>query len=66
MLDGATTAILRAVLDEVCGDVPQSDTMRRTNVASGLLEAIREGRSSIDELRSAGRAALRTAPSMWR
>ncbi|PAY06749.1 hypothetical protein CK489_28230 [Bradyrhizobium sp. UFLA03-84] len=66
MLDGETAAMLRAVLDEVCGDLPQSDTTRRTSVASGLLLAMREGRSSIDELRSAGHAALRTAPSMWR
>ncbi|WP_349535768.1 hypothetical protein [Bradyrhizobium pachyrhizi] len=66
MLDGETAAVLRAVLDEVCGGVPRSDTTKRTNVASGLLQAIREGRSSIDELRIAGQAALRTAPSMWR
>lgn len=66
MLDGETAAVLRAVLNEVCGDVPQSDTTRRTSVASGLLQALREGRSSIEELRSAGRAALQTIPIMWR
>nr|WP_139480501.1 hypothetical protein [Bradyrhizobium ivorense] len=66
MLDGETAAVLRAVLDEVCGDVPRSDTTRRTSVASGLLQAVRDGRSSLDELRIAGRAALQSAPSMWR
>ncbi|MBR0874295.1 hypothetical protein JQ633_28340 [Bradyrhizobium tropiciagri] len=66
MLDSETAAVVRAVLDEVCGDVPQTDTTRRTSVASGLLQAIREGRSSIEELRLAGRAALRTVPTMWR
>ncbi|MGY3533966.1 hypothetical protein ACVILK_002428 [Bradyrhizobium embrapense] len=65
MLDGATAAVLRAVLDEVCGDIPRSDTARRTDVASGLLRAVREGHSSIEELRRAGRAALRAIPGMW-
>ncbi|MHC2334582.1 hypothetical protein ACVIW0_003871 [Bradyrhizobium sp. USDA 4454] len=65
MLDGETVAVLRAVLDEVCGDVPRSDTTRRTSVASGLLQAVRDGRSSIDELRQAGRAALCSVPTMW-
>lgn len=66
MLDGETAAVLRGVLNEICGGVPQSDTARRTSVASGLLQALREGRSSIEELRSAGRAALHAVPSMWR
>ncbi|MCC8981470.1 hypothetical protein [Bradyrhizobium acaciae] len=65
MRDGETVAVLRAVHDEVCTDVPRSNTTRRTGVASGLLQAVREGRSSIEELRRAGRAALRTVPSMW-
>ncbi|NEU99744.1 hypothetical protein FNJ47_28955 [Bradyrhizobium sp. UFLA 03-164] len=61
MRDGETVAVLRAVLDEVCSDVPRSDTTRRTSAASGLLQAVREGRSSIEELRRAGRAAQHVA-----
>ncbi|MGY3443651.1 hypothetical protein ACVW17_003652 [Bradyrhizobium sp. USDA 4473] len=66
MLDSETAAVLRAVLDEVCGDVPRSDTSRRTSVAFGLLQAVHNGRPSLDELRSAGKAALHSAPGKRR
>lgn len=39
MFDPATTALLRAVLDEVCEDVSRYETGARTHVTSRILEA---------------------------
>lgn len=66
MPDAETAAVLRAVLEELCAEVAREDTTTRTGVASTLLAATRRGRLSVDELREAGRAALRPPPSMWR
>lgn len=49
MFDPATTALLRAVLDEVCEDVSRYETGARTHVASRILEAAVKG-----ELRATG------------
>ncbi|WP_298257134.1 hypothetical protein [Bradyrhizobium sp.] len=66
MPDAETIAVLRAVLEELCAEVALEDTATRTGVASTLLAATRRGRQSVDELREAGKAALRSPPSMWR
>jgi hypothetical protein len=39
MFDAETTALLRAVLDEVCENVSKYETGARTHVASKILEA---------------------------
>ncbi len=66
MLDADTTALLRAVLDEVCENVSRYETMARTHVASKILEAARSGETSVANLRQVGRKALSDAPTMWR
>jgi hypothetical protein len=53
-----TTALLRAVLEEVCKNIPVNETGARTYVASKILEAAAEGQLSTDALRAAGRKAL--------
>ena len=64
MLDADTTALLRAVLDEVCENVSRYETMARTHVASKILEAARSGETSVANLRQVGRKALSDAPTM--
>jgi hypothetical protein len=64
--DSKTAAILRIVLDEVCAQVPSFDASIRTNVASKLLEAVEQGRCSLDDLRQVGTGALPKTPTMWR
>lgn len=58
MFSAETTAILRAVLEEVCEDIPLSETGARTHVASKILEAAGEGQLSTEALKAAGRRAL--------
>ena len=67
MLDPKTVAVLRAVLDELCASTSPSDVRTRTNVASRLLEAARQGGSdmSLDNLKAAGKQALLQTPTMW-
>lgn len=66
MLDAATTAVLRAVLDEVCEDVSRYETGARTHVASKILEAATNGDTTPDRLKEVGREALSGGPTMWR
>jgi len=66
MFDSVTTALLRAVLDEVCESVSRDQTGARIHVASKILEAATRGDSSPDDLRQVGRKALSEAPTMWR
>jgi hypothetical protein len=66
MPDPETAALLRAVLDELCAGVPPFDSTTRTNVASRLLDTVKHGSSSLDELKRAGREVLRHPPTMWR
>jgi hypothetical protein len=66
MLDTATTALLRAVMDEVCESVSAQETGARTHVASKILEAATHGEISPEGLRQVGREALSIAPTMWR
>jgi hypothetical protein len=64
--DPETTALLRAVLDELCAGVSPYDASIRTDVASRLLETARQGGSSIDDLREAGRQVLLQPQSVRR
>ena len=58
-------AALRAVLDEICADVPASETATRERVAAKLGEAARQDGCSLEDLRRAGRDAVIRAPTMW-
>jgi hypothetical protein len=64
MFDSATTALLRAVLDEVCESVSRYETGARTHVASKILEAATRGDTWPDRLKEVGREALSEAPGM--
>lgn len=66
MPDTETAALLRTVLEELCAQVPVFDTATRTNVASKLLEAVQQGRRSLDDLRAIGKEVLHQTPTMWR
>lgn len=66
MFDSETTAILRAVLDDVCQSVSRCETGTRTHVAARILEAARQGETTPDSLKQIGRKALGDAPTMWR
>jgi hypothetical protein len=66
MFDAETTALLRAVLDEVCVSVSRYETSARTHVASKILEAATAGETSVANLRQVGRIALSDAPTMSR
>jgi len=62
MFDSETTALLRAVLDEVCESVSRYETSARTHVASMILEAASKGETSVQGLKRIGVNALREAP----
>ncbi|MGX1167031.1 DNA-binding transcriptional regulator YdaS (Cro superfamily) [Bradyrhizobium sp. USDA 372] len=66
MFDTATTALLRAVLDEVCESVSHREIGARAHVASKILEAASKGEVSREGLRQVGPEALSRAPTMWR
>jgi hypothetical protein len=66
MPDSETAALLRTVLDELCAQLPNFDASTRTNVASRLLEAVEQGRCSLEDLREVGKEALHKTPTMWR
>ncbi len=66
MFDSETTALLRAVLDELCGDLPQFETSARTCVASKILETAMKDGWSLDDLKEAGSKTLHGTPTMWR
>ncbi|SFK17402.1 hypothetical protein [Bradyrhizobium sp. Gha] len=66
MLDGATTALLRTILDEVCERVSPYDVGVRVYVASKILEAATRGETRPDLLKQIGQEALSKAPTMWR
>jgi hypothetical protein len=60
MPDAKTAALLRTVLDEVCASISLRDTNTRTNVASKLLEAVKqEAPPSVEDLKKVGRQVLR-------
>jgi hypothetical protein len=51
MFDSETTALLRAVLNEVCESVSKYETGARAHVASKLLEAATRGQTSAEDLK---------------
>jgi hypothetical protein len=65
MFGTATTAILRAVLDEVCECVSQREIGTRTHVASKILDAATKGEIFPEALKQVGRDALSHAPTIW-
>lgn len=66
MPDAETVALLRAVLDEVCSSISLADTSTRTNVASKLLETVKHGTPSADDLRQVGSQILHQPTTAWR
>lgn len=66
MFDSSTTALLRAVLDEVCEKVSRTEAGARTHVASKILEAATKGDTSPDHLKQIGLLALSQAPTIRR
>ena len=66
MSDPETAALLRSVLDELCADEPGFAADSEIDIAFRLLEAVKHGRSSIDDLKAAGRKRSRETPTMWR
>lgn len=65
MFDADIRALLRTILDEICGHIDQDQTATRAHVAAQILAAAgREG--TPENIREAGRDALRSAPTMWR
>jgi hypothetical protein len=62
MFSRETTALLRSVLDEVCEQVDRYENGTRAHVASKLLEVASGGKQTIDDLKRAGRDALKNAP----
>jgi hypothetical protein len=59
-------AVLHAILNELCAEIPLTDVGTRTNVACALLAASHAGALSLDDLRQAGSLALQQVPSMRR
>jgi hypothetical protein len=66
MFDPAMTALLRAVLEEVCVDISRSETGARAHVASRILEAAAMGDVAPESLKKVGREALQDAPAILR
>jgi hypothetical protein len=66
MPDPETATLLRSVLDELYAHVHHFDGHTKVDLASRLLEAVKQGRSSMDELREVGKQALKQTPTMWR
>ncbi|MBR1173957.1 hypothetical protein JQ617_08335 [Bradyrhizobium sp. KB893862 SZCCT0404] len=65
MFDADTLALLRTILDEVCGQIDQYQTATRAHVAAQILAAA--GRDMTpDNIREAGMNALKSAPAMRR
>lgn len=61
MFDAETAALLRAVHEEVCVNLPQYETRTRTHVASKILEAASNGERRIADLKKTGTDALKYA-----
>jgi hypothetical protein len=59
--DPETRGLLRAVLDDVCADVPLADSETRARVASSILQGASTGERSEVALKRIGQRALRQA-----
>ncbi|MET4492956.1 hypothetical protein ABIA94_008562 [Bradyrhizobium sp. LA7.1] len=58
MFDTVTTALSRAILDEICEGVSGYEMGAKAHVASAILEAVAKGATSPDSLKSIGRRVL--------
>ncbi len=58
MFDLRTTALLRAIHEDVCQVVPPFQSTARVHVASAILEAARTGERSVERLTRIGQCAL--------
>jgi len=65
VFDAQTTALLRAILDEVCGAMSADEAATRARVASKLFESASSGEISVESLKAVARKALSDVPSMW-
>jgi hypothetical protein len=65
-MDTDMSPLLRAVLEEICANIPESEVATRQRVAAKIFEATRNDHWSLDDLRRAGWDALNSAPTMWR
>ncbi len=65
MFSAEKTSLLRAVLDEVCENLPKNETGMRAHVAVKILEAAKRDDASVEVLKTVGRRALFEIPSMW-
>jgi len=61
MFDAQTTALLHAVIDDVCQTVSRYEIGTRTHVAAKILEAARQSEARADSLMQVGRKAQRRA-----
>jgi hypothetical protein len=52
--------------DELCAEQPVFDASARTKLAAKLLEAVEQGRCSLDDLTEIGKEGLHQTPTMWR
>jgi hypothetical protein len=59
MFNSETTALLRAVLDEVCAGVSIHETATKALVASKILESASKGELNPEALRAVGQRSLR-------
>jgi hypothetical protein len=59
------TALFRAVLDEVCVDVPAPETAEEVLGAPRPVDATPKGELDADNLTTVGRKPHLPAPSMW-
>ncbi|MET4387481.1 uncharacterized protein YqeY [Bradyrhizobium sp. F1.4.3] len=65
MPDAEIATLLWAVLDDVCADIPPSETATRERVTARLSEVVRSRHCSVEDFKRAGRDALTRAPTMW-
>ena len=66
MLDPQTTALLRAVLDEVSEALSQPNATRGMHVASKLLQHALEDKAPINHMSEAEQTTSRAPPTLWR
>lgn len=66
MFDEETRALLRVILEEVCEDIDSSQNGIRPHVAAKILVAAGREYATVDNIREAGREALRSAPTTGR
>lgn len=64
MFSSEVTALLRAVLDEVCAEIAEHETSKKVLIASRILESASKGERDADALRIVGHQAL-VIPSVW-